>query len=131
MKPLVLNPRKLYLADHALAAAFSPAEELDRGHLLENIVVCELARTSREISCCKTREGFEVDFLAASSDGSERLIQVCADLPDATTRNRELRALECAHQEHPAASPLLLCGEEPPCSPDQHIAEMSRNMAGI
>jgi predicted AAA+ superfamily ATPase len=109
-----VNPRKLYLADHALAAAFSPAEGLDRGHLLENIVACELVRTSREISYYKTREGFEVDFLATSYDGSERLIQVCADLSDAATRNRELRALECAHQERPAAIPLLLCGEEPP-----------------
>ena len=109
-----VNPRKLYLADHGLAAAFSPSSGLDCGHLLENIVACELSRTSREISYYKTREGFEVDFLATSYDGEESLVQVCANLSDEGTRNRELRALECAHKERPSARLLLIYGEDPP-----------------
>jgi len=109
-----VNPRKLYLADHGLAVAFSPAAGLDRGHLMENIVACELAKSSRELAYYKTREGFVVDFLETAHDGSECLIQVCADLSDETIRVRELRALESALRERPGASGLLLCGEEPP-----------------
>jgi hypothetical protein len=109
-----VNPRKLYLADHALAAAFSPAADLDRGHLIENIVACELSRESRDLAYYKTRDGFEVDFLATSHDGKEHLIQVCADLSDPDTRDREVRALESARKERPAATRTLLCAGDPP-----------------
>ena len=49
-----VNPRKVYLADHGLAQAFSPAPGLDRGHLIENIIACELSRTSRDLAYAKT-----------------------------------------------------------------------------
>lgn len=113
-----VNPRKLYLADHALAAAFSPASGLDQGHLLENIVACELSRESRDLAYYRTRDGFEVDFLATSHDGNEHLVQVCADLSSPATRDREVRALDSAHKERPAASRTLLTMGDPPPSAD-------------
>jgi len=55
-----------------------------------------------------------VDFLETAHDGSECLIQVCADLSEETTRTRELQELEFARRERPGASGLLLCAEKPP-----------------
>lgn len=55
----------------------------------------------------KTRSGFEVDFLAHPPAGKPLLIQVAADLTDAATRGRELRALSEAKTLFPQA-PLHL-----------------------
>lgn len=109
-----VNPRKLYLNDHGLAQAFSPAVSLNRGHLVENIVACELARTSRELSYVKTTSGFEVDFLATDFEGRRRLVQVATDISAQATLEREVRALTEAGREYPDASALLVYETEPP-----------------
>jgi hypothetical protein len=49
-----------------------------------------------------------VDFLARFADGSQQLIQVCADLSAPGTRARELGALACAAREHPTARLLVI-----------------------
>ena len=108
-----VNPRKLYLADHGLAAAFSPTATLDRGHLLENIVACELARCSRDLAYYKPPGGLEVDFISRGFDGRERLIQVAADVSDPRTWQREVAALQEAKAARPQAELLLLCEEVP------------------
>ena len=56
----------------------------------------------------RTAEGWEVDFLARSPKSQRALIQVCADLSDPTTREREARALEAASEQFPRASLCLL-----------------------
>lgn len=88
------NPRKCYPADPALSAALSFRASGDIGHLLETAVYLELRRRGRSLAYVATRSGYEVDFLAEGPKGSRELIQVCADLDDPTTRQRELRALE-------------------------------------
>jgi uncharacterized protein len=109
-----VNPRKLYLADHGLAQAFSPASGLDRGRLLENIVACELQRQSRDLAYVKTADGHEVDFLATAYDGSQRLVQVASDITETATFDRELRALAGAAVEFPQAELILLAETDPP-----------------
>jgi len=109
-----VNPRNLYLADHGLAQAFSPASGLDRGHLIENIVACELARSSRDLAYVKTLTGFEVDFIATDFEGHRRLIQVAADITSPATYEREVRALIEARKECPNAKALLLTDSEAP-----------------
>lgn len=95
------NPRKLYLADHGLAQAFSPASGLDRGRLVENLVACELARQSRDLAYVKPADGHEVDFLATAYDGAQRLVRVASDVSEAAIFGRELRALAGAAEEFP------------------------------
>lgn len=102
------NPRKLYLADHGLAEAHAPASGLNRGQLIENIVACKLAAQSRELTYVLTKSGHEVDFLARDYEGNPQLIQVCSDLSDAKTYEREVRALDEAAREFPNAGLLLL-----------------------
>ena len=103
-----VNPRKLYLADHGLAQAFSPAAGQNRGHFIENIVACELRRESRDLAYVKTESGREVDFLATRFDGKQTLVQVSADLSDASTFDREVQALVEAIPQFPGARLLLL-----------------------
>jgi len=113
-----VNPRKLYLADHGLAQAFSPASGLDRGRMVENLVACELARQSRDLAYVKTADGHEVDFLATGYDGSQRLVQVASDISEAATFGRELRALAGAAAEFPEAGRILLAETDPPRGAD-------------
>lgn len=91
-----VNPRTCYVVDPGLARAVSFQAAGDVGHLLENTVYLELRRRGYEISYVVTDRGEEVDFLARARDGTFRLFQVSADLSDAATRARELRALESA-----------------------------------
>jgi len=108
-----VNPRKLYLADHGLAQAFSSTSGLDRGRLIENIIACELSRSSRDLSYVKTMSGLEVDFIASDFEGHLQLIQVAADISNPSTLERELRALIEAKQDFPEATALLLTETEP------------------
>jgi predicted AAA+ superfamily ATPase len=64
------------------------------GHLiaLETAVLNDLERRGAEVGYGKTRDGFEVDFVARHPGAGEELIQVCADLSCPDTRARELRA---------------------------------------
>lgn len=89
-----VNPRKCYPVDPALATAVSFRASGDLGHLLETAVYLELRRRGRSLAYVATRSGYEVDFLAEDFKGSRELVQVCANLEDAATRQRELRALE-------------------------------------
>ncbi len=108
-----VNPRKLYLADHSLAAAFSPASGIDRGHLIENIVACELARYTRDLAYVRTVDGLEVDFLATDFKGNRTLVQVASSLGALETLARETRALIAASAEFPDAALLLLAEDDP------------------
>ena len=89
-----VNPRKCYPVDPALPSAVSFRASEDVGHLLETAVYLELRRRRRSLAYVATRSGYEVDFLAEGPTGSRELVQVCADLEDPATRQRELRALE-------------------------------------
>ena len=109
-----VNPRKLYLADHSLASAFSPSASLGRGRLLENMVACELAREMRELAYVKTASGREVDFVTTDADGSRHLIQVASDVSASKTWEREVKALLEAQVEVKDATPWLLCETMPP-----------------
>lgn len=109
-----VNPRKLYVADHSLSAAFNPATVADRGHHLENLVACELMRQSRTLAYVKTTQGHEVDFLATAPDGSTQLIQVAADIGKMETFEREVRALLGATAEFPEAQKILISETQPP-----------------
>jgi predicted AAA+ superfamily ATPase len=89
-----VNPRKCYPVDPALSAALSFRASGDIGHLLETVVYLELRRRGKSLAYVVTPSGYEVDFLAEDPRGGRELIQVCADLEDPRTRQRELRALE-------------------------------------
>ena len=102
------NPRKMYPADSGLINAFDASGRLHIGHALETAVLNELERRGAEIGYIRTREGFDVDFLARHPAAGQELIQVCADRSSAETRARELRALASAAPDHPHATRRIL-----------------------
>ena len=100
------NPRKVYAVDPGLAFAVAPAGVSNLGARLENAVYLELRRRLRGtrggvISYYSTSAGHEVDFIVGDPEAGQatRLVQVCADLTQAATREREVRALEAAMNE--------------------------------
>ena len=103
-----VNPRKLYVADHGLAAACAPMRAEDQGNHLENIVFLELHRRGGLTGYHTTATGREVDFVVQRPDGKVTLVQVCASMAAAATRERELDALAEAFAETKATDGLIL-----------------------
>ena len=104
----MVNPRKAYPVDPGLIPVFDRSGRANLGHALETAVQVELERRGMSVSYVRTRQGYEVDFLAGSPTGEAALIQVCADLDDPATREREVQALLAAAVEHPHASLHLI-----------------------
>ena len=100
----MVHPRKVYPVDPGLIPVFDRSGKANLGHALENAVLIELERRAREVNYVRTRDGFEVDFLAHAPDGNQALVQVCSDLAESGAREREIRALLSAAKEHPRAS---------------------------
>jgi predicted AAA+ superfamily ATPase len=102
------NPRKVYPVDTGLVPLFDRSGRENLGHLLETAVFHELQRRGADVTYVKSESGTEVDFLARGEDGRETLIQVCASIDDAETREREVRALNDAATTFPGAHRLIL-----------------------
>jgi hypothetical protein len=92
-------PRKVYPIDPGLLPLYEVEGRSNLGHALETAVLLELLRRGAEVGYLRTSNGFEVDFHARFPDGRRELIQVCTQLTDPATRQRELRALLEALQE--------------------------------
>lgn len=103
-----VNPRKVYPVDTGLIAAFDRSGRPNTGHCLETAVFVELCRRGADATYVHTSSGFEVDFHTVTPDGSESLLQVCADLDDPVTTAREVRALLDARETFPRAPCVIL-----------------------
>jgi predicted AAA+ superfamily ATPase len=114
----MVHPRKVYPIDPGLIPVYERTGRLNMGHALETVIVVELERRGYEVPFVKTEEGFEVDFLARSPEGRWLLLQVCADMTDAATREREVRALAAGAREHPYAEAIMLTLDAVPPQPD-------------
>jgi predicted AAA+ superfamily ATPase len=102
------NPRKFYPADPGLIPIFERSGRPQPGKALETVVLVELLRRGCEVTYVRSAEGFEVDFLTRRPEGMQELVQVCAELDDPATREREVRALLAAAKEHPRARQVLI-----------------------
>ncbi len=100
----MVNPRKVYPVDPGLIPLFDRAGRANEGHALETVVALELERRGAETCYVRTRDGFEVDFLARFPDNAEQLIQACAHLDAPGTCEREVRSLLGASAEYPRAT---------------------------
>lgn len=104
----MVNPRKAYPVDTGLIPVFDRTGRANLGHALETAVLIELERRRYDVTYVRTRQGYEVDFLARSPTGAADLIQVCSDMSDPGTSSRELRALNAAAALVPGARLLVL-----------------------
>ncbi|MBU1045808.1 ATP-binding protein [Patescibacteria group bacterium] len=95
-------PRKIYFVDNGFITALSTKFSKDFGRLYENLVFQELKRRTgyqTEIFYWKDRTGREVDFVLRDRLKIKKLIQVCYDINDSTTRDREIKSLLRASKE--------------------------------
>lgn len=93
------NPKKAYCIDHAFVRSCSSGILVNSGHLLENLVFLALRRLSPKIHYYKTKQGWELDFIAILPDRTRLLVQVCEQMEQPKTRERELRALSESMKE--------------------------------
>lgn len=94
LKVQARDPIKTYVIDTGLRSVAARSPNDDTGKLLENMVYLELQRRGHAV--WYYREEAEVDFIVTEAFRPTCAIQVCADLSDPDTRERELRAMkEC------------------------------------
>lgn len=115
----MVNPRKAYPVDPGLIPAYERTGRTNLGRALETAVLLELERRGCEVGYVRTEEGYEVDFRARDPDGRVWLLQVSAEVRDATTWQREIRALASAVAAEPDATALLLTSDSQP--PDEAL----------
>ncbi len=89
--------RKAYCTDNGLVTATSFRLSADRGKLYENLAAITLRRLQMqgelEFYFWKGQQHEEVDFVVKQGPRVTQLLQVCADVEHARTRDREVRAL--------------------------------------
>jgi predicted AAA+ superfamily ATPase len=98
------SPRKIYGIDTGLCNSLGFRFSENIGRLAENIVFLALKRKQMldpqwELFYWKDAQHREVDFVVKCGNGVERLIQVCWNMRDEKTKNRECRSLQKAMQE--------------------------------
>lgn len=98
LKEQVQTPRKCYIIDNGFRAAYGFKFSEDKGKILENTVFLELAHRKTEdplmdIFYWQDYNKREVDFVVTKGKRIETLIQVCADIGDFKTKERETFSL--------------------------------------
>ncbi|MBU4075921.1 MAG: ATP-binding protein, partial [Euryarchaeota archaeon] len=105
--------RKVYSIDSGLSNAIGFRFTKNSGKLMENIVATELKirqsfEPGTEIYYWKDQSGREVDFLVKDGLKVTELIQVCQDLSDMGTKEREVKGLVRAMEEFNLKSGLII-----------------------
>ncbi|MFH1472669.1 MAG: ATP-binding protein [Nanoarchaeota archaeon] len=85
--------KKAYCIDTGLKNAVSFKISEDKGRLYENAVLAELKRKGKEVYYWKDEKKREIDFLVKEGEKITELIQVCWNLSDKKTKEREINGL--------------------------------------
>lgn len=99
----IKSPKKVYIVDNGFISAKAIQHSPDKGKLMENLVFVELvkrgAKPNNELFYYKTRNDREVDFVIKDGITIKELIQVCYDVDNKDTKQREVDALIEAGKE--------------------------------
>lgn len=104
---------KYYLADVGLRYYLLGTQDVDHGHILENVVYLELLRRGYTVFVGKVGAA-EVDFAAQDYHGSLEYYQVSWTVRDKKTLSRELAPLDAISDHNPKH--LLTMDNDPPIS---------------
>ena len=110
------SPRKAYCVDLAMANAVGFGTSGNLGKIAENMVFLELKRrlsknTFSDLFYWKDDLHREVDFLIQQNHKTTNLIQVCWNLADYKTREREIKSLKLAMEQTHCKNAIILCEE--------------------
>ncbi|RKZ39313.1 MAG: hypothetical protein DRR16_31860 [Candidatus Parabeggiatoa sp. nov. 3] len=123
-KSRMLNPAKIYTIDTGLLNAMRFRNSSDYGALLENLVFMQLRRQGYMIEYVSTKAGYETDFFARHPIKNEiKQVQVCWDISDEKTFQRELRGLQSAMKALSITSGTIVTYDDE-ASLDNNIAVM-------
>ena len=93
------SPRKVYCIDLGLVNASGFKFIENKSQLMENLVFLELTKKEQEVYYWKNPQQEEVDFVVKDGIKIIQLIQVCFNIENPDTKNRELRSLIKASKE--------------------------------
>jgi uncharacterized protein len=96
IKDQMQYPRKIYCVDNGIVnvVGFKLSENI--GNIYENTVANELIRRDKKIYYWKNRQQEEVDFVIVHGTQVKQLIQVCYNIENIDTKNREIKSLSKA-----------------------------------
>ena len=103
----LLSIPKVFLNDPGIANYGRTTKFDEVGKLMENAVFLELKRRKLETFYWRDYQGNEIDFIVSKGKKIEQLIQVCYDISDYETKEREIKGLLKASKE--LKSKNLLC----------------------
>ena len=98
-KEYLRTSEKFYAADLGLRNVIVPYAEADLDGIMENIVFNELIFRYGRASVCSVGD-LEIDFIA-DSEGVLSYYQVCMNICDESTRERELKPLRSVRDNYP------------------------------
>lgn len=104
------NPQKVYAVDNGLVRSIRFSGNEDLGRFLENCVFLELRRRTTEIFYHKGTA--ECDFIIASQGKPCQAIQVCWEMSNPKTAEREYAGVLDAMQKHDLPEGLILTRDE-------------------
>lgn len=104
LKQHFIAPKKIYAIDHGICNFLAMRNSKDMGKVMENIVCVELLRKKTidhniELFYWKDYQQNEVDFVIKKRHKINELIQVCYDLSEIKTKNREVDSILKARKE--------------------------------
>jgi len=116
LKQQIIAPKKVYAIDHGFCNFISFRLSKDLGKIFENIVLIDLLRkknkdTRTEIYYWKDHNSNEVDFVVKEGLKIKQLIQVCYDISDLETKEREVKALLKASKELKCNNLLIITND--------------------
>lgn len=117
LKQQAIAPKKVYAIDQGFCNFIGFRLSEDRGRILENVVCIELLRKKArnhgmELYYWKDHQQNEVDFVIKKGRKVAQLIQVCYDISDPTTKEREIKALLKASEELGCRDLLVITSEK-------------------
>ncbi|ODS41287.1 MAG: AAA family ATPase [Candidatus Altiarchaeales archaeon WOR_SM1_79] len=115
VKEQISSNKKIYCIDNGFVYAKAFRFSSDIGRLYENTVAIELKKLEMngvaDIYFWKNPQQEEVDFVVKKGLNVDQLIQVCYDINDVKTREREIRALLKASKELKCKNLLVITGD--------------------
>jgi hypothetical protein len=112
LKQQMSKPRKLYCIDNGMINAVSFKLSSDTGRLYENMVFIQLLRSGQEVYYWRNQKGHEVDFVTKKGLEPTQLVQVCYDLSDPETKERELNGLLVGMKNFEMDEGLIITSDE-------------------
>ncbi len=112
VKEQLSSNKKIYCIDNGFIQAKSFKASPDLGKLYENIVACKLKKQEVDekirLFYWKNQQQEEVDFVIKESLKVKQLIQICFNIDNLETKNREIRALIKAGKELKCSDLLII-----------------------